>query len=126
MQQSNTIDRIENHRAKSDTIFQHRTLPRNVRHCQTRSSSNLFDAVSLYHTVSRAGKRYFSASYESVLILTILHHLVLEGVKFRMLVAGHGLQVIIESWLHFLAASFVDFSRGKLLPVKLWCVCLLY
>ena len=83
----------------------------------------MFDAVSLYHTVSRAGKRYFSASYESVLILTILHHLVLEGVKFRMLVAGHGLQVIIESWLHFLAAFFVDFSRGKLLPVKLWYVC---
>ena len=33
----------------------------------------LSNAVSLYHTVSRAGKRYFTAPYESVLILTILH-----------------------------------------------------
>ena len=72
----NTIGRIRYHRAKSDTVFQHRTLLRNVRHCQIQSSSNSFDAVSLYHTVSRAGKCYFTASYESVLILTILHHIV--------------------------------------------------
>ena len=29
--------------------------------------------------MSLAGKRYFTASYESVLILTILHHIVLIG-----------------------------------------------
>ena len=29
--------------------------------------------------MSRAGKRYFTASYESVLILTILHHMVTQG-----------------------------------------------
>ena len=47
IQQSNTIDRIRYHRAKSDTVFQRGTLLRNVRHSQTRSLSNLFDAVSL-------------------------------------------------------------------------------
>ena len=31
----------------------------------------MFDTVSLYHTVSPAGKRYFATSYENVLILTI-------------------------------------------------------
>ena len=38
--QRNTIGRIRYHRAKSDPIFQRRTLSRNVRHCQTRTSSN--------------------------------------------------------------------------------------
>ena len=74
IQQSNTIDRIRSHRTKSDTVFQHGTLSQNMRHCQTRSSSNSFDAVSLYDTMSRTGKCYFTESYESVLILTILHH----------------------------------------------------
>ena len=36
----------------------------------------MFDGVSPYHTVSHAEKRYFTTSYESVLILTILHHIV--------------------------------------------------
>ena len=45
-------------------VVKHETL-------SDRSSSNLFNTVSLYHTVSRAGKHYFTASYESVLILTI-------------------------------------------------------
>ena len=70
------MDEIRNNRAKSDTVFQRGTLSRNVRHCQRPSSSNSFDAVSLYHTVSRAGKRYFTGSYESVLILIILHRIV--------------------------------------------------
>ena len=77
--QRNTLGRIRYHRAKLDTIFQRRTLSRNVRHCQTQTSSNSFDAVSLYHTVSLAEKRYFTASYESVLVLTILHHIVGVG-----------------------------------------------
>ena len=66
------------HHTKSDAVFQYGTLSRNVRHCQTQSSSNSFDAVSLYHTVSHARKRYFTASYESVLILTILHYIVIR------------------------------------------------
>ena len=81
IQQSNTIDRIRNHDAKSDTVFQHGTLSRNVRHCQMRSLSNSFDAVSLYHTVFLNGKRYFTVSYESVLILTILDHIVCGVIK---------------------------------------------
>ena len=79
IQQPNTIDRIRNHDAKSDTLFQRGTLSRNVRHCQPRSLSNLFDAVSFYHTVFRTGKCCFTVSYESVLILTILHHIVYEN-----------------------------------------------
>ena len=75
IQQSDTIYRIRN-RAKSNTVFQRGTLSRNVRHCHTGSSSDLFDTVSLWHTVSCTGKCYFAASYGSVLILTILHHIV--------------------------------------------------
>ena len=62
--------------AESDTVFQHRTLSRTVRHCQTRGSSISFDTVSPYHTVSCAGKLYHTVFYESVLIFTILNHIV--------------------------------------------------
>ena len=47
LRQRNTIDRIRYHRTKSDAVFQRGTLSQNVRHCQTRSSSNSLDAVSL-------------------------------------------------------------------------------
>ena len=47
IQQSITIDRIRYHCIKSDTVFQHGTLSQNVRHDQTQSSSNSFDAVSI-------------------------------------------------------------------------------
>ena len=70
-----TIGRVRYRGARSDTVFQRRTLSRNVRHCEIRSSSNSFDTVSLYHTVPRAGKRYFTGCYESVLIITILHYI---------------------------------------------------
>ena len=42
-----------------------------MRHCQRTGSSNSFDTVLLYHTVSRAGKHYLTGFYESVLILTV-------------------------------------------------------
>ena len=70
------VDTIRYHHAKSDTVFQCRTLSWKVRHCQTRGSSNSFHSFSLYHIVSCAGKRYLTVTYESVLIVTILHHIV--------------------------------------------------
>ena len=63
MQQSHTIDRIRNHRAKSDTVVQHWTLSRKVRHCQAWSSSNLFDAVSLQ---AISGENFSQSEYVAV------------------------------------------------------------
>ena len=51
-------------------------LPWNMKHCQTRGSSNSFHTFSLYHIVSCTGKCYLTVTSESVLILTILHHIV--------------------------------------------------
>ena len=78
--QEKTLDKIKRNCAQSYTIFQGGTLSQEVRHCQRRGSSNSFDTVSLYHTVSLyAGKPYLTVTYESVLILTILHHIVCMG-----------------------------------------------
>ena len=39
-------------------------------------SNKEFDTFSLFHTVSCTGKHYFTTSYESLLILTILYYIV--------------------------------------------------
>ena len=75
IQQSNTIGIIKYHRAKSDTVFQRGTLSQNV------SDTVKQEVHQICWTLSRAGKRYLIAFYESVLILTILHHIVTSADK---------------------------------------------
>ena len=68
IRQSNTIDTISYHR-KTSVEYCCDTVKQEVHQIR-------FYTVLLYHTVSRAGVCYLTMTYESVLILTILHHIV--------------------------------------------------
>ena len=118
IKQSNTIDTIRYHGAKSDSVFQHRTLSWKVRDCQTRGSSSSFDTVSLYHTVSCAGKPCLAVTYESVLILAILHHIVLRGSFPRDLSSRNELEKVSHAF-YFLARNLYCWSAAVLCDSQL-------